>query len=90
MLRSGGLQALRISVHPDARDRKKIVEQYTFKINYLSHTKDAPISMGLDFDGPSASQITVEAVNSALQEFIRNLIKLCNTLPELPSKSELR
>ncbi|KAF2770537.1 hypothetical protein EJ03DRAFT_335497 [Teratosphaeria nubilosa] len=53
-LKAGHLQALEVYVHPDRKDRQKVLETYTFTIKYQTD-EDARHLAGLQLDGPGSA-----------------------------------
>lgn len=83
-LKEGHLQALQVYVHPDDQHRERVLESYTFTIKYDQRGGDERTVTGLELDGPDSSLVSVQASNSALQGFLRQIMGLCSGLPELP------
>ncbi|KAK3724805.1 hypothetical protein LTR37_000853 [Vermiconidia calcicola] len=86
-LKAGNLKSLEIYVHADPQYRERVIETYTFNINYLSQRSDdgEPLA-GIEMNGPGTAPVTVAATNGALQLLLRQVMKFCNPLPELPEK----
>ncbi|KAH9810921.1 HORMA domain [Teratosphaeria destructans] len=83
-LRAGHLQALEVYVHPDRKDRQKVLETYTFTIKYQTD-EDARLLAGLQLDGPGSALVSVQATNLALQTLLRDIGAICDQLPTLPA-----
>lgn len=88
-LKDGTLKALQVYVHTDPDDRDKVVETYTFTIKYHSDGQGGRLYAGLEIDSPGERGITVEATSKALHDLLRQIIKTCDELPELPGEPDL-
>lgn len=76
---------MQVYVHADPKCREKVIETYTFNIKYLSQAEDGSrVLAGLEMDSPGNSLVSVGATNAALQFLFRQLISVCETLPDLP------
>ena len=85
-LKDRSLQALQVYVHADRSDRQKVVETYTFTIKYLADEKHGRSLAGLEFQSPASSAVTTVDTNSALQQLLRDVMQLCEGLPDLPGR----
>jgi hypothetical protein len=83
-LKDGTLRALQIYVHTDPEDRDKVVETYTFTIKYHMNNESGQSIAGLEVESPGGPPLTVEATNAALQEMLRDIMRICTHLPDLP------
>ena len=86
-LKDGKLRALQVYVHADPSDRQRVIETYTFNVKYQEVDGSGPTLAGLEMDSPGNTLISVGATNSALQLLLRQIMKLCETLPELPGET---
>lgn len=75
---------MHILVHTDPEDRQKVVESYTFTIKYHLNQENRQTIAGLEVESPTGPPLTVEATNAALQEILRDLMRICQHLPDLP------
>ena len=71
-------------VHTDPQDRQKVVETYTFTIKYTQNAGKAKVPVGVEMDSLGDPRVSVEATNIALQTLLREVMRLCATLPDLP------
>lgn len=83
-LKDGTLRALQIFVHTDPEDREKVVETYTFTIKYHYRQESGQTIAGLEVESPGGAPLTVEATNAALQDMLRDIMRICTNLPDLP------
>lgn len=83
-LKENRLQALQIRISPDPKDLAKALETYTFTVKYEVDEKGDKSPTGIDFGGPSNTQVTVEDTASTFQALTLAIRDLCNALPALP------
>lgn len=83
-LKEGRLQALQIRISPDPEDLAKALETYTFTVKYEVDEEGGKSPTGIDFGGPSNTQVTVEDTTSTFQALTLAIRDLCNALPALP------
>ena len=86
-LKAGTLSSVQICIHPDPQDRSKVVECYTFTVEYLTRADGSEIPTGLRMDSPKDSLALVAATSSALQKLLVDVVNLCQKLPKLPGQS---
>lgn len=86
VLKEGTMKSLQVYVHTDPNDREKVVETYTFTIKYHSDGQGGRMYAGLEIESPGEHGVTVEATSRALHDLLRQIIKTCGELPELPGK----
>lgn len=86
-LKTGDLRAFQILVHPDKDRRNEVLETYTFTIQYAESDDGVRIPSGLDVNGAKQTAVTVQASNIALQQVMRSIHGLCESMPQLPRKS---
>lgn len=89
-LKAGTLKGLHIYVHTDPEDREKVVETYTFTVKYHMSQGNGQTIAGLEVGSPTGPPLTVEATNAALQDILRDIMRICTYLPDLPSSCFLR
>lgn len=75
---------MQIYVHTDPEDREKVVETYTFTIKYHTSEARGQTIAGLEVESPGGPPLTVEATNLALQDMLRDIMSVCERLPDLP------
>lgn len=85
-LREGKLQALQILVHPDCRDRDKVIETYTFTVTYHNNPKRERRVSSLQLESSGETVATVGTAAADLQTLLRSIMALCEKLPHLPSR----
>jgi hypothetical protein len=78
------LRAIQINISEQADNPNHVVESYTFTFSYQSSPEGAKTLAAVTMQDPSGADTTVKNVKYALQMFIRKMIALCETLPELP------
>ncbi|KXT07784.1 hypothetical protein AC579_4304 [Pseudocercospora musae] len=83
-LKDGKLRALQLYLHTDEHDRGKVVETYSFRIQYHGDGKGGKFLAGVDLDSPGRKSLTVDTTAVALQTLLRYVMEICNGLPELP------
>lgn len=84
-IKAGHLHALQVYVHGDPDDRSKVLETYTFTFKYNVTDADHADVTGFELDKPGSPLISIQATNTAFQSMVRQLMKMCPTMPELPS-----
>ncbi|GAB1738851.1 hypothetical protein NU219Hw_g3635t1 [Hortaea werneckii] len=84
-LNAGTLKALQLCVHPDEDDRHKVIETYTFTIQYSKNAADEESVAGIELDSPG-TKINVRTTNMSLQVLLRQIDSMCGELPNLPEK----
>jgi len=84
---SGNLEALQVLVHADPDDRAKVIEAYTFTVQYTRSDEASRVPAGVTMGSPAGEVTSVGATNVALQTSLREIKKLCESLPYLPRKS---
>lgn len=84
-LKAGNLKALQLYVHADENDRRKVIETYTFTIQYSKNATDEKSVARIELDSPGA-KINVRTTNMSLQVLLRQIDAMCGQLPNLPEK----
>ncbi|OCK84967.1 hypothetical protein K432DRAFT_439681 [Lepidopterella palustris CBS 459.81] len=88
-LRRGVLRAIQLNIFEDASNPSNVIEMYTFTLKYIQSADNKAIFSGIEMTGPRAESITVKNAKHAMQMFIRRMIALCGTLPDLPQRRYL-
>ncbi|KAF2812571.1 uncharacterized protein BDZ99DRAFT_496961 [Mytilinidion resinicola] len=88
-LKHGHLRAIQLNIFEDADHPSNVVETYTFTFNYVRSPDRSVAVVGIEMTGPKAESVTIKNAKYAMQMFIRRLIALCGTLPDLPSRRYL-
>jgi hypothetical protein len=83
------LRALQLNVFEDPRYPDNILEMYTFTFRYSDSLLGVREVEGVDVTGPHGTTVTLKNAKYAMQMFIRRMIALCGTLPDLPRKRYL-
>ncbi|OCL02733.1 hypothetical protein AOQ84DRAFT_348717 [Glonium stellatum] len=83
------LRAIQLNIFEDPRNPSNVVEAYTFTFNYIHSPGNDVVLSGVEMQGPRGKAITVKNAKYAMQMFIRRLIALCTTLPDLPQRRYL-
>lgn len=83
------LRAIQLNIFEDAKIPSNVVETYTFTFNYIHSSGNGVVLSGMEMKGPRGEAVTVKNAKYAMQMFIRRLIALCGTLPDLPQKRYL-
>lgn len=78
------MQALQLLIHTNAEERDKVIETYTFTVNYHDLSDGSQSATGLKLDSSSKSVTTVSTASEDLQSLLRSVIDLCEDLPSLP------
>lgn len=81
------LRAIQINISEQENKPNHVVESYTFTFSYQTSPEGAKILAGVTMQDPSGADTTVKNVKYALHMFIRKIVALCETLPELPGIS---
>ncbi|KAI7482037.1 hypothetical protein KC351_g6009 [Hortaea werneckii] len=84
-LKAGKLKALQLYVHADEKSRQKVVETYTFTIQYSKNACDGQPVASVEFESPG-SEINERTTNLSLQFLLRQIDAACSRLPNLPEK----
>ncbi|RMY35070.1 hypothetical protein D0866_04849 [Hortaea werneckii] len=84
-LEAGKLKALQLYVHADEDDRRKVIETYTFTIQYSKNATDEKSVARIELDSPG-TKINVRTTNMSLQVLLRQIDAMCGQLPNLPEK----
>ncbi|KAI7566359.1 hypothetical protein KC343_g4042 [Hortaea werneckii] len=84
-LKAGKLKALQLYVHADEESRQKVVETYTFTIQYSKNAGDGQPVASVEFESPG-SEINERTTNLSLQFLLRQIDATCSRLPNLPEK----
>ncbi|KAI7182079.1 hypothetical protein KC316_g10017 [Hortaea werneckii] len=84
-LKAGKLKALQLYVHADEDDRRKVIETYTFTIQYSKNATDEKSVARIELDSPG-TKINVRTTNVSLQVLLRQIDAMCSQLPNLPEK----
>ncbi|KAI7180799.1 hypothetical protein KC316_g10053 [Hortaea werneckii] len=84
-LKAGNLKALQLYVHADEDDRRRVIETYTFTIQYSKNATDEKSVARIELDSPGA-KIDVRTTNMSLQVLLRQIDAMCGQLPNLPEK----
>lgn len=84
-LNAGTLKALQLYVHADEDDRHKVIETYTFTIQYSKNAADEESVARIELDSPG-TKINVRTTNLSLQVLLRQIDSMCGELPNLPEK----
>lgn len=83
------LRAIQLNIFEDAKIPSNVVETYTFTFNYIHSSGNGVVLSGMEMKGPRGEAVTVKNAKYAMQMFIRRLIALCGTLPDLPQRRYL-
>ncbi|TID15122.1 hypothetical protein E6O75_ATG08375 [Venturia nashicola] len=83
------LHAIQINISEQEDKPNHVVESYTFTFSYQTSLEGAKTLAGVTMQDPSGCDTTVKNVKYALHMFIRKIIALCETLPELPARKYL-
>ena len=74
-------------MHADPQHRERVIETYTFNIEYIPHAEQGDqVLVGLEMDTPGSSLVSVEATNGAMQLLLRQIMNVCEALPKLPGE----
>ncbi|KAI7538692.1 hypothetical protein KC331_g10198 [Hortaea werneckii] len=84
-LKAGKLKALQLYLHADEDDRRKVIETYTFTIQYSKNATDEKSVARIELDSPG-TKINVRTTNMSLQVLLRQIDAMCSQLPNLPEK----
>jgi meiosis-specific protein HOP1 len=84
-LESGDLHAVQILIHPDRKRRKEVLETYTFVVRYVVAEDGQRTPIAVTTEAPENQGATTSSAHTALQELLRNVDRLCDDLPQLPS-----
>ncbi|KAF2401012.1 DNA-binding protein [Trichodelitschia bisporula] len=84
----GVLRAIQLNISEKADNPSQVVESYTFTFRYEQTAARGTLG-DVTMQGPVGPGVTVKNVKYALQMFIRRIITLCQTLPDLPMKRYL-
>ena len=84
------LRALQVGIFEDPTQPHKVVELYTFTFHYLPTSAHQLAVAGIELTGPKGDTIEVKSAKYAMQMFVRRLIALCGTLPDLPRSRHLK
>ncbi|KAF2493327.1 hypothetical protein BU16DRAFT_583445 [Lophium mytilinum] len=88
-LKRGHLRAIQLNIFEDADNPSNVVETYTFTFNYVRSPDRSVAVVGIEMTGPNSESVTIKNAKYAMQMFIRRLMTLCSTLPDLPSRRYL-
>lgn len=83
------LRAIQLRIFDSADRPSDVVETYTFTFRYSGRCGNSSALAGFDMRGPHGEAYTVKNARYALGSFIRRLVALCNTLPDLPGMTLL-
>ncbi|KAF2841956.1 DNA-binding protein [Patellaria atrata CBS 101060] len=89
-LKKNALRALQLSIFEDASNPSQVMESYTFTFSYRKDAQNNNELIGLDMQSSSGEIVTVRTAQHSLQMFVRRIITLCNTLPDLPDSRFLK
>lgn len=78
------LRALQLSLLADPEKPSNVLETWTFNIRYGKTTTEGRPLQGLELHNSQGGMVQADAVRKELVSFIRKVLALCNTLPELP------
>jgi meiosis-specific protein HOP1 len=84
-LESGDLRAVQILIHPDRKRRDEVLETYTFIVRYVVAEDGRRTPSAVVTEAPENQGATTSSAHAALQELLRNVDRLCDDLPQLPS-----
>ena len=84
-LRRNWLRAIQLVISGRPGKPLHALESYTFTFCYENIGPDKSLT-GWNLQGPSGEPITMKTAQFALQNFMRKLIAMCHTLPELPGR----
>ena len=84
-LESGDLRAVQILIHPDKKRRNEVLETYTFIVRYIVAEDGRRTPSAVVTEAPGDQGATTSSAHAALQELLRNVDRLCDDLPQLPS-----
>lgn len=85
-LKEGNLRALQVLVHADSKDRSNVLETYTLTVQYPSAHRSASDTLGVAFTMGKDSVPSSSIANVSLQELLRKLLRLLETMPKLPGQ----
>ncbi|KAF2200317.1 hypothetical protein GQ43DRAFT_79188 [Delitschia confertaspora ATCC 74209] len=85
-LRRNVLRAMQLNIFEDPKYPSNIVELYTFSFQYTNTSDKRRELSGVELTGPQGERVTIKEAKHGLQLFIRRMITLCGTLPDLPRK----
>ncbi|KAJ9635129.1 hypothetical protein H2199_008615 [Coniosporium tulheliwenetii] len=88
-LKRNVLRAIQLNIFEQADKPNDVVETYTFTFNYIKSADKSTTLASLEMQGPRGQSVTVFSASHALQMFIRRVIALCGTLPDLPERRYL-
>ena len=75
-------------MHADRKHRENVIETYTFNINYSTHGNGATLELaGVEVDGHGDHGAPIRATDASVHYVFRQILQLCNGLPELPGTS---
>lgn len=77
------LRALQLNVHTDSQEPRRIVEAYTFSFAYADHADDGSL-VSISFSSRQGRKTELKDIRYALHGFLRQLVGICRTLPQLP------
>jgi len=78
---------MQLNIFEDADKPQDVVESYTFTFNYShSHSSNGATLANVELKGPRGETMTVRNARHALNMFVRQLITLCQTMPQLPGE----
>ncbi|KAJ9618666.1 hypothetical protein H2203_008870 [Taxawa tesnikishii (nom. ined.)] len=80
------LRALQLSLLADPEKPSNVLETWTFNIRYGKTTTEGRPLQGLELHNSQGGMVQADAVRKELVSFIRKVLALCNTLPELPDR----
>ncbi|KAF2178333.1 hypothetical protein K469DRAFT_335916 [Zopfia rhizophila CBS 207.26] len=89
-LRRNVLRALQLNIFEDPDKPSNVIELYTFTFHYTDSPKEPRELTGIEMAGPRGYEVTIKNAKYAMQMFIRRLIALCGTLPDLPQRRYLK
>ncbi|KAI7246101.1 hypothetical protein KC343_g7005 [Hortaea werneckii] len=75
-LEAGKLKALQLYVHADEDDRRKVIETYTFTIQYSTNPADEKAVARIELDSPG-TKLNVRTTNMSLQVLLRQIDATC-------------
>lgn len=87
-MQSGNLRALQVLVHASSKDRSKIIESYTFTIQYVRDAENRRVPAGIEVGrlDPDIDAVTVGETSRAVQQLVRQINDFCELMPRLPSE----
>jgi len=88
-LQKNVLRAMQLNIFENADKPQDVVEAYTFTFSYSQcGAVNGATLASVELKGPRGETMTVRNARHALNMFVRQLITLCQTMPQLPGESK--